>query len=95
LVNCRFETKHVVIGKQVDYYCDSKGEDILNSGLCIFHDKNYLQDKDSEKNEQNVRSKLLAKVRGKVDKKEPLFCIGYYLPSIRINENFYQAGILL
>ena len=44
---------------------------------------------DSHKqNEQNVREKLMAKVCEKVDKKEPLFCIGYYLSSIRINAAF-------
>jgi uncharacterized protein YjbI with pentapeptide repeats len=77
LVNCKF----------ID--CDSE-EDILKSGLCIFHDKDYLQVKDSrEQNEENVRTKLMVKLREKVDKKEPLFCIGYYLPSIRlVNEIF-------
>ena len=90
LINCQFTTQYwnFEIDKEIDYCCE-KDEDILNSGRCIFHDENYLNDKDSrEQNEQNVRTKLMAKVREKVDKKEPLFCIGYYLPSIRINEVF-------
>ena len=73
----------------VDYNCDSKDEEVLDSGFCIFHDENYLQDKDSRKeNEQNVRGKLMAKVLKSLEKREPLFCIGYFIPSIRINDIF-------
>jgi len=37
---------------EIPYNCKSKDEDILASGFCIFHDKNYLQDK--EKHDQNL-----------------------------------------
>jgi hypothetical protein len=37
---------------EIPYNCKSKEEDILASGFCIFHDKNYLQDK--EKHDQNL-----------------------------------------
>ena len=81
LVNCKF----------ID--CDSK-EDILNSGLCIFHDENYLREKDRrEQNEQNVRTKLMDKVREKDYKKEPLVCIGYYLPSIRLVNKIFTNPV--
>jgi hypothetical protein len=35
---------------EVPYNCDSKDKDVLASGLCSFHDKNYLQDKMTKKN---------------------------------------------
>lgn len=57
--------------EDVDYNCDSKDEDILDSGsgFCIFHDENYLQDKnnDHKEHEQKVRDRLEAKVRNSID----------------------------
>ena len=52
----------------------SKDEDILDSGFCIFHDENYLQDKnnDHKEHEQKVRDRLEAKVRNSIDQNEPL-----------------------
>ena len=32
-----------------DYNCDSKDEDVLESGFCKFHDENYLQDENNHK----------------------------------------------
>jgi uncharacterized protein YjbI with pentapeptide repeats len=95
LVKCKFTTAAYLdfdIGgrarERTDYECE-KEEDILKSGLCIFHDENYLRDETNRaQNQQNVIGKLMAKVRQKIEKKEPLFCIGYYLPSVRINEVF-------
>jgi hypothetical protein len=59
--------------EDVDYNCDSKDEDILDSVLCIFHDENYLQDKNNnhKEHEQNVRDRLEAKVRDSIDQNEP------------------------
>ena len=59
LVNCQFTTKYwnFEINKEIDYCCEK--EDILNSGLCIFHDNNYLQDKDSRKqNPASIKKNL-------------------------------------
>jgi hypothetical protein len=47
---------------EVDYNCDSKDEDVLDSGLCIFHDQDYLQNKDNrEEHEQKVGDRLTAR----------------------------------
>ena len=93
MVKCHFTTKYwnFEFNKEIDFYCEEK--DILKSGLCIFHDKNYLQDKASGgRNEQNVLDKLMPKIHENVKGQKPLLCIGYYLPSIKINENFIMAA---
>ena len=65
---------HERSGERVDYNCDSKDEDILDSGFCIFHDENYLQGKnnDHKEHKQKVRDRLEAKVRNSIDQNEPL-----------------------
>ena len=83
MAECKFITEYWdhERSEDVDYNCDSKDEDILESGLCIFHDENYLQDKNNHKEqEQKVRDRLEAKVRNSIDQNEPLFCIGHHLP---------------
>ena len=84
MAECKFTTKYLDHERsiKVDYNCDSKDEDVLDSGLCIFHDENYLQDRNNHKeHEQKVRDRLEAKVNKSVDQNEPLF-IGYHLPDI-------------
>jgi hypothetical protein len=90
LAKCKFTTEywdHERSG-EVDYNCDSKNEDILESGLCIFHDEDYLQDKKNnlKEHEQKVRDRLEAKVRNSIDQNKPLLCIGYHLPDITIKQ---------
>jgi hypothetical protein len=43
LAKCQFNAKYYDYESkaEVDYNCDSKDEDILASGLCIFDDENY------------------------------------------------------
>ena len=76
MAECKFTTKYwnFEVSRGVDYNCDSKDEDILDSGFCIFHDENYLQDKnnDHKEHEQKVRDRLEAKVRNSIDQNEPL-----------------------
>jgi hypothetical protein len=80
LAECKFTTEYWdhERSEDVDYNCDSKDEDILDSGsgFCIFHDENYLQDKnnDHKEHEQKVRDRLEPKVRNSssVDQNEPL-----------------------
>ena len=92
MAECKFTTKYLdhEQSEYADYNCDSKDEDILDSGWCIFHDENYLQDKSNnyKEHEQKVRDRLEAKVRNSIDKNEPLLCIGYHLPDFTINGNF-------
>jgi hypothetical protein len=81
LANCKFTSQYYDYERQatVDYSCDSKDEeDILSSGFCIFHDENYLKDEGKRKeHEQNIRNRIMDKVRNSIDLKVPLFCIGY------------------
>ena len=40
----------------IPYVCPEPEENILDSGLCIFHDEKYLKDsKNKEANEQNMK----------------------------------------
>jgi hypothetical protein len=82
LAKCQFNAKYYDYKSkaEVDYNCDSKDEDILASGLCIFHDENYLQDKDNPKeHKQKVSKTLMDKVNDSIANNKALFCIGYYL----------------
>jgi hypothetical protein len=92
LVKCLFRTKYYELNDDnwIDYYCDNLN-DILASGLCIFHDRSYLQDKiNREKHEKDVKNKLMSKVRKSQQNKEVLRCIGYYIPDITIKGKFTE-----
>jgi hypothetical protein len=61
----------------------------LDSGLCIFHDECYLQDKNNlAEREREVTKRLMDKVAHSIDCNKALFCIGYRLPGIEIKGNF-------
>lgn len=77
-------------GKYIAYVCDEPAENILDSGLCIFHDENYLKDlKNKEANEQNVKNKLTEKIK----KSESLICIGYHLPDLSFEQLHFDKSV--
>jgi hypothetical protein len=83
VAHCRFKTdidyRDEKTGEDVRYACPEPEENILDSGLCIFHDDNYLKDsKDKEATDQNLNRKLSEKLA----KPEPAICIGYHLPAL-------------
>jgi hypothetical protein len=85
LAKCQFRCRYwnYESDKPYDYECDTNGEEnILPSGLCIFHDENYLkEDKENRKErERKVRDRLMDKISKAVVQKEALLCIGYYIP---------------
>jgi hypothetical protein len=89
LVKCQFTDKYYDYeSKAWVYNYNCPDEEILDSGLCIFHDENYLKEgKDNRKeHEQKVIAKLMEKVRNSINQKEKLLCIGYHLPDITIKE---------
>lgn len=92
MAKCQFNAKYYDYESkaEVDYNCDSKDEDILASGFCIFHDENYLQNKDNpEEHKQKVSKALMDKVNDSITNNKALFCIGYNLPpDIRIHGTF-------
>ena len=99
LSNCQFIAKYAEYegGNESLYYCDSKDTDVLQSGLCIYHEKDYLEGSsfhgtpepmDAAKREERVREGLMAKINHSKANKETLICIGYFLPNIKIEGDF-------
>jgi hypothetical protein len=87
LPNCKFTTKYInyEIGKEVDFYCPEK--EPLASGFCIFHHKDYLQDKTNyEKRKMKVLDRLKHKVNHAISNNEPLLCIGFHLPDFSLSD---------
>jgi hypothetical protein len=92
LPKCKFTTKYhdYEIHKEVDFYCPE--EDPLASGFCIFHDKEYLQDKtSSEEHKRKVLDRLKLKVIDAVSNNEPLLCLGFQLPTFRLSDLIYNC----
>jgi hypothetical protein len=84
LPNCQFTTKYYdyEIREMVDFNCQ---EMPLVSGRCIFHDKDYLQDKTSkEKRKEEVLNRLKRKVNHAISDNESLLCIGFQLLDFQI-----------
>jgi hypothetical protein len=87
LPKCKFTTKYFdyEISVEVDFNCQE--EELLASGLCIFHDKDYLQDKTNyEKHKMKVLDRLKHKVNHAISNNEPLLCIGFQLPDFSLSD---------
>jgi hypothetical protein len=87
LSKCQFTSKYYdyEIRKVAIFYCQE--EDILPSGFCIFHDKDYLQDKtNSEDHKMKVLDRLKHKVNHAISNNEPLLCIGFQLPDFSLSD---------
>jgi uncharacterized protein YjbI with pentapeptide repeats len=92
VARCRFETDiryyDYRTGKYIPYLCTEPEEN--NTGLCVFHDENYLKDlQNREANEQNLRRKLSIKLAGS----ESLICIGYHLPDLSFEELQFDKSV--
>jgi uncharacterized protein YjbI with pentapeptide repeats len=86
LPKCQFTTQYYdyEIRKDVDFNCQ---EESLTSGFCIFHDKDYLQDKtNNEEHKRMVLDRLKRKVNHAISNKEPLLCIGFQLPDFNLSD---------
>jgi hypothetical protein len=86
LPNCQFTTIYYDYDnrKEVDFYCD---EEPLASGFCIFHDKDYLQDKtNNEEHKRVVLDRLKRKVKHAISNNEPLLCLGFQLPDFNLSD---------
>jgi len=58
----------------------------LVSGFCIFHDKDYVQDKtNNEEHKRAVLDRLKRKVNLAISNNEPLLCIGFHLPEFSLS----------
>ena len=83
---CQFTVKYIDLEtlKQVDFNCE---EEPLASDWCIFHDKDYLQDKtNNEEHKRNVLDRLKHKVNHAISKNETLLCIGFHLPDFSLSD---------
>ena len=84
---CQFTTKYwdYQTRKMEDFNCDEE----LASGFCIFHDKDYLQDKANyEEHKRKVLDTLTHKVNNTISNNKPerLFCIGFRLPEFSLSD---------
>jgi hypothetical protein len=87
VARCGFKTDNLYYDEKtrkfIQYRCLELEENILDSGLCIFHDKNYIKDPENkEAHEQNIKKKLTEKI----EKSEPLICIGFHIPDFSFEE---------
>jgi uncharacterized protein YjbI with pentapeptide repeats len=86
LAKCQFPTKYrdYEIKEEVDFLCP---ELPLISGRCIFHDKDYLQDKtNNEEHKRNILDRLKRKVNNAISNNEPLLCIGFQLQNFSFSD---------
>ena len=56
-------------------------ENAVNNNFCIFHDDKY------DNNDETLHQ-LINKIKTSSNKNEKLFCIGYHIPKITIQESF-------
>jgi hypothetical protein len=86
LSKCQFTSQYIdyEILNWVDFNCQ---EESLTSGFCIFHDKDYLQDKTYyEEHKTRILERLKHKVNHAICNDEPLLCIGFQLPSLSLSD---------
>jgi hypothetical protein len=92
LPKCQFTTKYYdyEIGKWIDFKCQ---EMPLVSGLCIFHDKDYLQDKiNNQEHKRTILDRLKRKVNHAISNNQPLFCIGFQLADFSLSDLNISKG---
>ena len=95
---CQFTTKYYnyEIRKTDKFKCkeeveEQEGEEVVEDllasrRLCIFHDKDYLQDKTNyEEHKRQVLERLKHKVNHAISYNEPLLCIGFQLPDFSLS----------
>jgi uncharacterized protein YjbI with pentapeptide repeats len=91
LAHCKFVPQYTILPLEIREKSKCK-EDALDSGLCIFHDENYLKDKNNQaEHEQRVKKRIEEKVDYSALHDEELFCIGYHLPGINLQRNFTKG----
>jgi uncharacterized protein YjbI with pentapeptide repeats len=86
LPKCQFTTKYYdyEIDDQIHFCCP---EEPLASSFCIFHDKDYLQDKTNyEEHKRKILDRLKRKVNHAISNNETLLCIGFQLPEFSLSD---------
>ena len=84
---CQFTTEYYdyEINDYIHFCCPEKP---LDSGFCIFHDKDYLQDKtsNSEDHKSKVMDRLKQIVNHAISNNARLLCIGFQLPDFSLSD---------
>ncbi len=89
LCSFRQEYYDLKIQRFETFQCDQ--EACENKDVCLFHDDAYLKDNNHPENKDKVIQKLYDRIYDSLFYNKPLFCIGYFLPDIRINKKFTQS----
>jgi hypothetical protein len=81
LPKCQFTSQYYDYEIRDWFNFNCQEENPLASGFCIFHDKDYLQDKtNNEEHKRIVLDRLKHNVNHAISNNEPLLCIGFQLP---------------
>jgi uncharacterized protein YjbI with pentapeptide repeats len=87
LPKCKFPSTDYYdyeINNTVEFNCQ---EEPLDSGFCIFHDNDYLQDRtDNEEHKRKVLDRLKNKVNHAISNNDSLLCIGFQLPDFSLSD---------
>jgi uncharacterized protein YjbI with pentapeptide repeats len=95
MVKCQFSTRYYDFEerKEVPYDCPEHDEQfVLESGFCIFHDKQYL---DKEENHEIIEKQFQKKIKDYLSNvnDNSLFCIGYNLFGINIQSKEFPKPV--
>ena len=83
MLKCKYKNKYFDYEKKatLEYTCN---EEALSSGFCMYHDETF------EKPEEKIKG-IEVLIKKALSKKKPLFCIGYYIPNIKIKKTFSES----
>jgi hypothetical protein len=87
LPKCQFTSQYYDYEIRDWFNFNCQEENPLASGFCIFHDKDYLQDKtNNEEHKRIVLDRLKHNVNHAISNNEPLLCIGFQLPDFSLSD---------
>jgi flagellar motility protein MotE (MotC chaperone) len=83
LAKCQFTTEYYDYESKKMYNFECEYQEALETNFCIFHNKDYLQDKNNiieyKQRVKEVKEKLNERVKQSISHNELLLCIGYHL----------------
>ena len=93
MTTCRFHTDYYNYESEENetFSCP---EQPLESGLCIFHDENYLQDKTKyDERKRTVLERLEYNVNQCISDGRTILCIGFYLPDFSLSDKKFAKPV--
>jgi len=90
--SCSFKTKYwnYETQKETDFECINQKQS--NSENCIFHDLEFLKDKQNHETIRIQFEGIISKYTSSINN-EPLFCIGYNLREVNINGKEFPNSV--